>query len=104
MWLADAPKEVQDEKLLRKACNIAAYLDPSLAAKAEIFLGAVLLGSGKREDAADCFARVLKADPDNKEAKRQLSTLNVEIVARCKKDLTALKAALQPCHDLKWAE
>ncbi|MCC6740551.1 MAG: hypothetical protein IT452_16020 [Planctomycetia bacterium] len=102
-WMATAPKEVQDEKVLRRLCSAAAYLDPETAAAAQNLIGAWLLAAGKREDAADAFARVLKADPANEEAKKHLETLNSEIVARCRKDLDALKAAIEKARDLQYA-
>ncbi|MCE9581048.1 MAG: hypothetical protein K8T20_00880 [Planctomycetes bacterium] len=104
VWMVDAPKEIQDEKTLRRACNIAAFLDPSCAAKAQLLLGNWLLAAGKRPDAAECYARVLKADEGNAEAKKQLGTLNAEIVETSKKSLVLLRAAVQPVRELHYGE
>lgn len=102
-WIAAAPKEVQDEKVLRRLCSAAAFLDPDTAASAQNLVGTWLLAAGKREDAADAFARVLKADPENAEARKSLESLNTEIVARCRKDLESLKAAIEKARDLQYA-
>ena len=104
LWLSEAPKDVQDEKLMRRLCNAASFLDPESAAAAQNLLGNWLLNAGKRPDAAEAFARVMKVDPNNANARKQLESLNAEIVAKARKDLEALKKALFPLRDLKWAE
>ncbi|MEK7467547.1 MAG: hypothetical protein AAB074_09060 [Planctomycetota bacterium] len=104
VWLTECPKDVQDEKIIRRLCNAAAFLDPESAAAAQNLLGNWLLAAGKRPDAADAFARVLKVDANNANARKQLESLNTEIVAKARKDLEALKKAMHPLRELRFAD
>jgi hypothetical protein len=103
-FIVDSPKEIHDEKMIRRLCNAASFLDPDSAAAAQNILGNWLIANAKRPEAAEAYARVLKADPGNANAKKQLESLNVEIVAKARKDLEVLKKVMAPCRELHWGE
>ncbi len=103
-WMLDAGKDVSDEKVMRKVCNIAASLDPSLAARSQLALGKFLLVKKEREDAATAFARALAADGENEEAKKLLATLSEERAAAARKQLQQLKEAVGLMADLRYKD
>ncbi len=103
-WMLDAGKDVADAKIIRKVCNIAASLDPALAARAQLTLGKYLLARKEREDAATAFARALAAEAENEEAKKLLGTLSEERAAAARKQLQQLKEAVGAMADLKYKD
>lgn len=93
-WFATDGKEAGDDQVLRRLCNIAAYLNRNQACEANLILGRALLEKGSRADAARAFLRAANADAANAEAKKKSGELKGELEALAKRDLEAICQAL----------
>jgi len=103
-WLQGPGKELFDEAMFSRLCNIAAFLDKGLACKAQLMLGRYSLSKGRKEAAAVCYFRALTADPANEEAIAKARDLKAGLDAAAKKEMTDISRALNTFLDGKTKE
>lgn len=103
-WLAGPGKDVSDPGMMKRICNIAAYLDKGQAGEAQATLGEYLLSKGQKEDATRAFARAISADPGNEVAKKNIGTLNDAVMEMNKAQLKELRAAIELAKDGKFRD
>ncbi len=103
-WLTSEGKDGCDLATLQRLVSAAVKLDPSLAYRAQMLLGARLETESRKRDAATAYARALRAKAGDAEATSRIERLRPLLQGSAKDELALLGACLQLILDGKYAE
>lgn len=93
-WLAGPGREFYDEKMFRRLCEIATFLDPRQGYDAQSLLANHLVELKETRAAALAWKRALLARPGDPDAVRALEPLVAEITRAAKDDVREFSAVL----------